>query len=583
MATLSGAENPASSLLVLKRVSSFLPHVSERLATLISFSEYRSFASEHYDGRDRTDLSFVCPKPSEAFLERWNELTCLLMDVVVRWSHEDAPDFVGGQGQGYPKMLALCEALLNSELLRWCDAEQRSISFSSLAVFAGAPFQWDLRDTGLGSIGFRLERQGWMFSWWPKDCAIAPLVQPPRTSGRPRLFPSLESGPEPELEAMFPLRLSSKHELGLVCLSNYCGRQSVWDRWFPQSLLALEDKQPRKRSPEPGFCDRNIAALRFAAREVCRIIEEWEFTNAVLAVRYVRTRQDPHLEGLLAAVLHERDHFALWVLSSLYDIGELYNSALDEPSTDVFQESLALKAVVLASLLKVCLPASVSRHQYHPYVMQQMLGLFDQLRCQQESSPRRDLALELARLACRAEWDLSQDVAGSLVESCESLCDWVCEGPSHRWSFSFDPSVVIKSFAWAHRPDAYLASVLTLLCVLRRRQNAGATGQSEQRLDAEHSMLLLSLLQMPVSFGQGRFPDLDRRSELPSQCSEVQLFGTQSCLMGSLRSSAAWLCDDPGHEVAPGLTLQQAWMVVIKQDYTWAFELAWPANSGDFG
>lgn len=182
-----------------------------------------------------------------------------------------------------------------------------------------------------------------------------------------------------------------------------------------------------------------FARIRSLQRETILLVDEWEHRNAIMAVSVLALRRSPDPDKQ-SALLEERNEFALWCMESVLNF-QKYSKTLREKnfSPDTLNELKALDALLLASVQKFYLPASVSRHRY-PLALAQKILDWTYLRSEKE-----DVGLQLTRFAmsCALQKELAEHI------------DFF-HRPCHEWGFSHDPSSSIKCFAWSMSDDELL-------------------------------------------------------------------------------------------------------------------------------
>lgn len=551
-----------------------IPELRERLRAMAHATDFIQFARHSYDGLSVAESGRIdVPPPSPVFMALWGVFIERVKALVLRWLEDSLePDvFERHDVSLLMRRVAATEALLNSELLRWCEDDLAWASFAALATFAGAPFRFEpmVMHPGL-QLGFTITRQG---------CILSILDASGPDSARLEQRPVLQLG-SACFVAAFPLRLTSGFELGLRCGSRMAADKNLLSALFVDLMpgkssrnagrAAHADPAAWNRAPSSST-DLALAQIRVATREVCALVEEWEFSNAALAVRYMRaregmdqpdhrrheTRPSASSPAALVAIAEERDQLALWCLASLVDLQAATEGMLCQGAdADVVDEARAFDAIALAAVQKLCLPASVSRHDYHPAVCLQMREWFDERRKRSGSSPRRDLAHDLVSVALESALGAPADWVS---QACFEILRFIGEGPTHRWVMSFDPSVVMKAFSWLQRPGNHLVLTLTFAALLRRKSMLLVRAGSEGQLDSGSSALALSTLQMPRSFGpvrHGTFDGRDTGDAAFEQSSEWLLLAQQS---------SSWMsCDTVDHYSEGAMSWQSAWTSTLK-------------------
>jgi hypothetical protein len=509
------------------------PEVAARLSSLQTDAGFREFVIRTFDGRERydSDLSFTNRDVSQSFREEFMSLLGSIGNAFETWLERiDSPSFMAIDGTcgAFGQLLFALEGLLNASLLRWRDETLPSSGFSAMAVYAGSPVECD--------------------------------TSPSRSDVRFRLFIGV-SGISLQLSAL------GNSEIGDGAIANrkhilVGNREFIFSRPFnaPSSYLlgvAPADGLLSTICPflpgqsNPLFKDGAgaIASLRLVQREACLLTEEWEFSNAVLAVDYTNARtllnrQVNQTNGssgssdesrapmaMLAAVFQRRDELGLWYAASLADLqsyvlqvsSTIYshtalagglNSDGSYESADIKQELDAARCVLLAALQKLYLPASVSRHDYDPVVFAQAARF---TRAQAQLSPD-DIAARLSRLTLECaieslpgapavgESHLAHFEMDSFEQRCLVLVRYIEQEAPINWVLSFDPTPSMKAVSWMIAPGKYLLLVLVFALALARKSLRGGA-----RLDADWSAVLVSLLQMPDSFPHIRQSELDRR------------------------------------------------------------------------
>lgn len=213
-------------------------------------------------------------------------------------------------------------------------------------------------------------------------------------------------------------------------------------------------------SQQPKLDFENTSALlsqaRIIQREICFMTNEWEYLNSILAVEFGELSQvmlknkTPENQEKFASLLKKMDRrrmaLASWCLESLCDFQEellCFHSA--DVSSDVKAENEAIAALILASLQKIFLPASVSRLRYNFHIVS-LFQRFAQLRAR--FCPD-DMAAQF----------LLQVTQSAQGEPFSSTLLNVLRLKSFEWKLCFDPAAALKSFTWSYSRNYHL-----LLC-----------------------------------------------------------------------------------------------------------------------
>lgn len=200
-----------------------------------------------------------------------------------------------------------------------------------------------------------------------------------------------------------------------------------------------------------------FARIRIVQREVCLLVDEWEYQNSILAVEYGQSlqilqnnknsvREESH-KLLLKKMDIKRNFLARFCLESFCDFQEWVNGIHKQNSnSDITAEIDALCALTLASLQKLFLPASISRLVYGNDVI---------LLVQRFLKARLDYCPEdfSARLVMQA----TESAQGSDFNT--NLFRMVDLKP-FEWKLCFDPSPGLKAFSWAYSKQHHI-----FLCV----------------------------------------------------------------------------------------------------------------------
>jgi hypothetical protein len=190
-----------------------------------------------------------------------------------------------------------------------------------------------------------------------------------------------------------------------------------------------------------------FARLRTIQREICLLIDEWEYQNSILAVEYsnsMRMLQTHHTESIKLA--HEkillkmdikRNFYAVFCLEALCDFQSWTNLIANNFSNaDILAEIDALSGLILSALQKFFLPASISRLVYKKEVIE-LFNKFFKLRlnyCPEDYSS--SLVLQATESA------LGQKFNSELFS--------ILNMKPYEWKFCFDPSAGVKAFSWAY-------------------------------------------------------------------------------------------------------------------------------------
>lgn len=194
-----------------------------------------------------------------------------------------------------------------------------------------------------------------------------------------------------------------------------------------------------------------ISQIHAVQREVCLLIDQWEYLNSIFAMEF-------HL-GILR--MEKRTDLAIWVLRSFRDfqnwILELKKHLLihENHNLDAQEELEALSSLLLSSIQKILLPASISRICYPKQVRSLFKDVFT------------------SRLAYEP-LDYSSKLMLQVLESAEGhdfsidLLD-VLDLKPHEWKLCFDPNNAIRSFCWSYSTDHHhLLCALTAIAYIKK-------------------------------------------------------------------------------------------------------------------
>lgn len=181
-----------------------------------------------------------------------------------------------------------------------------------------------------------------------------------------------------------------------------------------------------------------ISEIRCIQREICLLIEEWEYLNSIYAIEF-RSGKNP---------FEKRNQLAVWILESFCDF-QKWISELNKKnySQDVKSEYEALGSLLLSATQKILLPASISRICYPNYV----IVLFEKFAKNRLEYMPDDYSIKLMLQATQSAQ--GSDFASHLLD--------ILNSKPHEWKLSFDPSNIIKSFSWSYSSKHHL-----LLCAL---------------------------------------------------------------------------------------------------------------------
>ncbi len=203
-----------------------------------------------------------------------------------------------------------------------------------------------------------------------------------------------------------------------------------------------------------------FARLRTIQREVCLIIEEWEYQNSILAVEYgqllesLQRNKNNFAEDPIPAMFKKmdlrRNFLAQWVLCSLCDFQIWANQLVDVICLDLKEEIDTLCALMLSALQKIFLPASISRLVYN----NEVIKLFQSfIKARLEYCPE-DFSAKL----------LLQATQSAQGKDFNSELFYILNAKPFEWKMCFDPSPALKAFSWAYSKQhhALLCSVMGL-------------------------------------------------------------------------------------------------------------------------
>ena len=190
-----------------------------------------------------------------------------------------------------------------------------------------------------------------------------------------------------------------------------------------------------------------FARLRTLQREICLLVDEWEYANSILAVEYAQSMSlaqnfkseetiQAH-DNILLKMNSKRIFSAKFGLESICDFQEWVNTIyFSNKNKDIIAEIDAVCSLILSSVQKFFLPASMSRLAYDKDVLL-LFHRFFLLRltyCPEDYSA----ALTLQVLQ-RAQ---GQPIQVKLFD--------ILEVKSYEWKFCFDPSAALKAFCWTY-------------------------------------------------------------------------------------------------------------------------------------
>ncbi len=191
-----------------------------------------------------------------------------------------------------------------------------------------------------------------------------------------------------------------------------------------------------------------FAHLRTLQREICFMIDEWEYQNSILAVEFSmlqRQNELPYHENLIAQFLNYmdavRNAMAIWCLQTFVDV-QNWICLISVKDTDIMDEVDALAKLLLSAVQKIYLPASVSRLKYQFEVAQLFLS-FAQSRieyCPEDFTAK--LMQQCLKLVLGGNFD-------------ESLFEIFDQKP-FQWKMSFDPSSALRAFCWAYSQEEHV-------------------------------------------------------------------------------------------------------------------------------
>lgn len=313
----------------------------------------------------------------------------------------------------------------------------------------------------------------------------------------------------------------------------------VWPQFLSRLAGNMDPHPAINIQLEPS---QTIFWLRMIQREICALTEEWEFENAAMAHDFITAGQDRKSAQIMA---EGRDCLAIYVVASLSEFSafvglvfaeygsrkesesspEGWGSPIASERNDIRAELEAAHAVLLASMQKVLLPASVSRHGYHLAVAAQIHEFANNLL----SSYCEDYAIRLMAIVMRQVKSVPSN-ARTLIDDCLQLYDDVNRSSTLKWYLSHDPSPSLKSFSWAVLPNEFLLLVLVFGHLCWKRQSL-----QSQTFDETWSAILVSTLQMPKTFPPTRFHDWERRSSWEPLCDKAHLL-----VMSLAEQSRSW-------------------------------------------
>lgn len=181
-----------------------------------------------------------------------------------------------------------------------------------------------------------------------------------------------------------------------------------------------------------------FARIRSVQREVCLLIDQWEYINSIFAMEFK------------SGVMHfeKRISLATFVLESFCDFQEwIVKLSTQAWNEDITSEKDALSSLLLSAVQKILLPASISRICY-PLELIVLFERFTKTRI--EHAPEDYSAkLMLQALQSAQGMDFSEHLFKILTQK------------PHEWKLSFDPSNAIKAFSWSYGQNHH-----ALLCAL---------------------------------------------------------------------------------------------------------------------
>lgn len=489
---------PFASVLAkaFERHAEALTRAFEGLSECLHFLE---FAREQFCGLDVPSVS-----PDPKFLQGWagvtDRLVALLKDSSVA-SDQQSPD---------QRHALIVESFVNSLLARLTVEDDPQICWGAAVAYAreqGRPML-------AGSLQFMLTLTGVYLSERSESAGDAMRLH---GAGTPVL-------PEKPFHWANPIRCTP---LGFYSLTTGTGFLQLLSPGFLECsrLIDLESA---------GGLIAELEILRLLQREVCMLTEDWEFRNAVLAVGFTEARdllistaaRHRHAEAnvTLGKINQNRDELAVWFCWALIEMERLISDiraqadqvprrngetpkspSLDKglrsvTLADVVSECAAVESAILAAMQKLFLPASVSRHDYHPEVLWACF-LWAQARM---ARVHDDFAARITGLAL--SWHQGRDSfereALDLLNSIESL-------PTLNWFLSFDASAALKSFCWSLPRNAH-----AVICCLYGEMLVRKAALRLGRLDNYWASVLVSIAQMPETFSGLRVRRCDHRAEM---------------------------------------------------------------------
>ena len=206
--------------------------------------------------------------------------------------------------------------------------------------------------------------------------------------------------------------------------------------------------------------------LRTLQREICLLIDEWEYQNSILAVEYgeslhqLNRFQNEEAEArhllFLKKMDAKRNFYAQFTLESLCDFQEGFNQLFHQnKNSDILSEVDALCALNLSALQKILLPASMSRLVYKSEV----ISLFTRF-------------MKARLVYCPEDYSASLSLqSAESTQGCSFNIDLfhILKSKPFEWKFCFDPSSFLKAFCWSYSKTHHLLlTSLMGLCYFKK-------------------------------------------------------------------------------------------------------------------
>lgn len=491
---------------LLKAFDRHAEPLSSAFVHLSDCHHYVEFARQQFCG---LEVPGVSPHPQ--FLQGWSLLVASLVDLL-----KDCQSVSTSQALDQRQTLVI-EAFINSFLARLNREDDPQICWGAAVAYA----QEQGQQMVAGSLRCMLTLTGVHLKAQGESGGIA------RTHGA-----GMPLVPEMPFQWASPIRCTP---LGYYSLTTGSGFLQLLAPGFPECSRVTDFE-----SVEGLLVELEI--VRLLQREVCMLTEDWEFRNAVLAVGFTQARDilisaaASHLHAeaheTLKGINQNRDELAVWfcwallemerLLSGLYaqveqvsvNKGEEHSCSFSSRGSrsvcvdDVRLELQALEASMLAAIQKLFLPASVSRHDYHPEVLW-ACSLWTQTRMERVPD---DFASRLTGLAL--SWHMGCDAFER-----EALDLLICieNFPTLKWFMSFDASAALKAFCWSLPRNAHL-----VICCLYGEMLARKSTIKSGRLDTYWASVLVSVAQMPETFSALRVRRSDHRAQMAAFSASFQ-------------------------------------------------------------